>query len=122
MSTVTPYHLDRVLDNFFNSTYPVARTSAKTYEQHATESAYTLTIPMIGVTKTDLDITVSDGKLVVSAVPSVKSRWSTEFNYTWNLSEYADVDNINARLENGLLTLTIPRLKPDTKKVSVTVQ
>lgn len=119
--TVPQYHLDRVIDNFFSA--GMNTTVQKTqYTQSSNEAAYTISAPMIGVSKTDLTVNVVDNSLVVNATPSVKSRWSTEFKQTWILNEDADVANINAKLENGLLTLTIPRIKPATRTVNVTIQ
>jgi HSP20 family molecular chaperone IbpA len=119
--TVTPYHLDRVIDNFFSA--GMNTTIQKTqYTQTSNETAYTISAPMIGVSKADLTVNVVGSNLVVNAIPSVKSRWSTEFKQTWILNEDADVNNINAKLDNGLLTLTIPRIKPATRTVNINVQ
>lgn len=123
--TVTPYHLDRVIDSFLGtatSTTGTGYRSESRYFQTSTESAYVIEAPMVGVSKNDLKVNVVDNNLVVSATASVKSRFSTSFNQTWLLNEDADINNINARLENGLLTLTIPRVKPATRTVNVTIQ
>ncbi len=126
MANETPYHLDRALDSFFGTT--TSTTGASTYRtrhnyaQYSNEKSYTIEAPMIGVTKEDLKVNIIDNTLVVSAAPSAKSHFSTGFNQSWSLNEDADINNINARLENGLLTLTIPRFKPSTRTVNVTVQ
>lgn len=122
--TVTPYHLDRVLDKFFDlpSNSWAANHSMTRYVQTSTDISYTIVAPLVGVAKNDLTVNVVNNNLVVSAVPSVQSRWSAEFKQTWVLNEDADVANINAKLENGLLTLTIPKVKPATRTVNVTVQ
>lgn len=118
---VHPYQLDRALDSFIGTalTPPMQRAQ---YVQVSNEAAYVISAPMIGVTKADLTVNVVDNNLVVSAVPSVKSRWSAEFKQTWILNDDADTTNISAKLENGLLTLTVPRAKPSTRTVNVTVQ
>lgn len=117
---VHPYQLDRYFDNFWSING--AEFSRNRYVQTANENAYTIVAPLVGVAKGDLHVNVVDNNLVVNATPSVKSRWSADFKYTWVLNEDADVGNINAKLENGLLTLTIPRVKPPTRTVNVTVQ
>lgn len=124
MSNVTPYTFDRFMDSFFETAPAgwVSTTKPARYTQTTNESAYTITAPMVGVAKGDLVVNVVDNNLVVSATPSNKSRWSTDFKQTWILNDDADVNGINARLENGLLTLTIPRVKPATRTVNVPIQ
>jgi len=123
---VSNYPLDRYIDSFFGTTTSTAGTGRyrieHSYSQSSSETAYTIEAPMVGVSKSDLKVNVVDNNLVVSAIPSVKSRFSTSFNQTWVLNEDADVNNINARLENGLLTLTIPRVKPATRTVNINIQ
>jgi len=121
MSNTTPYHLDRVIDSLFFP-YTTISTAKTRYTQTVTDTAYIVEAPMIGVTKNDLVVNVVDNNLVVTATPSSKSRWSSEFKQTWILNDDADVNAINARLENGLLTLTIPRVKPSKRTVNVTIQ
>lgn len=118
---VHPYQLDRALDAFIGTALAPPMQRAQ-YMQVSNETAYVINAPMIGVTKADLTVNVVDNNLIVSAVPSVKSRWSNEFKQTWILNEDADTANISAKLENGLLTLTVPRVKPATRTVNVTVQ
>jgi len=122
--TVTPYHLDNYLDKWFDlpTNSWMANTRITRYVQTANENAYTITAPLVGVTKADLSVNVVDNNLVVSATPSVKTRWSADFKQTWVLNEDADVANVSAKLENGLLTLTVPRIKPATRTVNVTIQ
>jgi len=118
--TVHPYHLDRYFDNFWSTTG--TELSRNRYIQTASENAYIIIAPLVGVAKGDLTVNVVDNNLVVTATPSVKTRWSVDFKQTWVLNEDADVGNINAKLENGLLTLTVPRLKHPTRTVNVTIQ
>lgn len=125
MSITSPYHFDRYLDSFFGTTTSTNGTgyrSESRYLQTSTEANYTIEAPMVGVSKENLKVSVVDNNLVVSATPSVKSRFSTSFNQTWVLNDDADINNINARLENGLLTLTIPRVKPATRTVNINIQ
>lgn len=120
--TVPSYHLERYLDNFFNTAGVTGMHSRAEYHQEANETSYTITAPMIGISKADLSVNVENNNLIVYGKPSVKSRWAIPFKQVWALNEDVDVNNINAKLENGLLTLTVPRVKPATRTVNVTVQ
>ena len=117
MPNVTPYHLDRIIDSILKlpSNSWMANHGMTRFTQSKNDNAYTIIAPLVGVTKNDLSVNVVGNNLVVSATPSVQSRWSADFRQTWILNEDADVDNINAKLENGLLTLTVPRLKPTAR-------
>lgn len=122
MSNTATYHLDRVIDNLLFPYTTTSATKSNRYTQTVTDTAYIVQALMVGVTKNDLVVNVVDNNLVVTATPSNKSRWSLDFKQTWILNDDADVNAINARLENGLLTLTIPRVKPSKRTVNVTIQ
>lgn len=121
----TTYHLDRVIDNLFDAYgFPVTKLTNHTNSWYTSSNAdnYTLEATMVGIGKSDLKISVVDNTLVVEGNPATKSRFAKAFKHSWALAEDADTGNVNARLENGLLTLTIPRLKPATRTVNVTIQ
>lgn len=99
---------------------PVA-TSTKTYDQSVTADAYTIQIPMVGITKNDLKVNIDDNKLIVSANPPNKSKFITEHKYSWFLNEDSDISNINAKLDNGLLTLIVPKIKPTKRAVNIQI-
>ena len=125
MSNVSTYHLDRLIDNVFNS-YANSTTAyanhTNTWYAWSTDFNYLLEATMVGISKSDLKVSIVDNSLVIEGTPSVKSRFATAFKRSWTLAKDADVSNIDARLENGLLTLTIPRVKPATRTVNVTIQ
>lgn len=125
MSNVSTYHLDRLLDNVFNS-YANSTTAyanhTNTWYAWSTDLNYLLEATMVGISKSDLKVSVVDNSLVIEGTPSVKSRFATAFKRSWTLAKDADVTRIDARLENGLLTVTIPKVKPAVRNIDVTVQ
>ena len=125
MSNVSTYHLDRLLDNVFNS-YANSTTAhanhTNTWYAWSTDFIYLLEATMVGISKSDLKVSVVDNSLVIEGTPSVKSRFATAFKRSWALAKDADVSHIDARLENGLLTVTIPKVKPAVRNIDVTVQ
>ncbi len=121
--TITPYNFDLALDDFFSRGITSGRQSTNSkYVQTSNENAYTIEAPMVGVTKQDLTVNVEGNRLIVRANASVKSRFSNNFHQEWILNEDADVSAINAHLSNGILLLTIPRVKPAVRSVNVTIQ
>jgi HSP20 family protein len=95
-----------------------------------TEHGYLLEAEMPGVTKEGLEITVDNGELVIvgrRGEPKVKgqpvyreSRW-WDYRRSFELDPSIDTGNISARMENGVLRLTLPKaesVKP--RKIAVT--
>ena len=83
------------------------------------ENKYILSIALPGVSKKDVNINIEKNKLTIKS--SVEENTDTkyrlrEFNYAkfervFTLSEDADIDNISAKFEKGILSITIPTLE-----------
>jgi HSP20 family protein len=84
-----------------------------------TEGGLTLVMEMPGVGRENLDVSLEDGVLRVEGRLDFSGYAGMEPVYTeYNVGHYArsfslsdkiDQDNIDARLEDGVLTLTLPR-------------
>ena len=82
------------------------------------EEAAHLTIELPGIAKDELDLSVENDRLVVTATPKAVApegsarhlEWRpTAFHRAFVLTDDADRDAIDAELKNGLLSVTIPR-------------
>ena len=95
------------------------------------EKGYYLEIDLPGVKKEDIDISVNDGILTVTGERKLEKKEEKE-NYTriesffgrferaFKLPADADLDNVEAKYENGVLKIFIPRKqKPEGKKIEV---
>jgi len=90
---------------------------------------YTLELEMPGVTKGGLDISVENNELTVvgqRSLPTVQGTLihhesrQNNFRRTFELDPSIDADKISAKIEQGLVTLTLPKaehVKP--RKISV---
>ena len=90
---------------------------------------YTLELEMPGVTKDGLDISVENNELTVVGQRSLPIVQGTlihhesrpnNFRRTFELDPSIDADKISAKIEQGLVTLTLPKaehVKP--RKISV---
>jgi len=97
-----------------------------------TENEFVLKADMPGVTREHLDITLDNNRLEINgAVPSEEGENSLKYrefrlhNYhrSFTVGENIDTQKIAAALENGVLTLTLPkseRAKP--RKIEITVE
>ena len=84
------------------------------------ENKYLLSIALPGVSKKDVAISIEKNKLTIKSDmedvnTEIKYRLR-EFNYAkferaFTLSDDADIDNISAKFEKGILTISIPTLK-----------
>jgi len=95
------------------------------------EKGYYLEIDLPGVKKEDIDISVNEGILTITGERKLEKKEEKE-NYTriesffgrferaFKLPPDADLDNVEAKYENGVLKIFIPRKqKPEGKKIEV---
>ena len=93
------------------------------------QEGYTIRAEMPGVDKSGLEITVDNGELTilghrrtaqVSGEPVYREIRNSEFRRVYELDPAIDPAKISARIEQGVLTLTLPKaetVKP--RKISV---
>jgi HSP20 family protein len=92
------------------------------------EYAYHLELDLPGVKKEDIKVDIEDNKLVISGEKKLKEEMKEEnyykvesyygeFKRSFALPEEADIENIHAESEDGVLQVTIPKLeKKDIEK------
>ncbi len=97
-----------------------------------TEDAYHIEVELPGVKKKDVDISVDGNILTISGERNVRDEVKDEdyhkvesrygiFSRSFTLPEKVDISNIEAEFVNGVLEITIPKLKVDTssKKIEI---
>ncbi len=95
------------------------------------EKGYHLEIDLPGVKKENIEISVNDGVLTISGERKLEKKEEKE-NYTriesffgrfersFKLPADADLDNIEAKYEDGVLKIFIPKKqKPEGKKIEI---
>jgi HSP20 family protein len=94
-----------------------------------TKDGYVLKAEMPGVCKDGLEITLENGELtiigrrnneMVSAEPLIRERSTAHFSRVFELDPAIDTGKINARVNQGVLTLILPKseqVKP--RKITV---
>ena len=78
------------------------------YDVKQDEKTWTLTFDLPGVSREDLEITVEDRVVTLKTKPEAKRRYSAAYE----LPEDIDADATVAKLENGVLTLTLGKKQP----------
>ena len=91
------------------------------YFTYSSKEAYMVESPLVGVTKEELEVKVEGETLFINAKPTKTSKFVKNTALAFALREDADKNNVSAKLENGLLTVTISRIKPEKKSVNIKV-
>ena len=94
-----------------------------TYLKH-TPAAYTAELLLPGVKRDEITISTEDRLLKVSVNSKNQSALvagHAVFGRQWTLGADSDLNNITAKHEDGILTITIPRIQPQKSVRSVTV-
>ena len=127
-----PYLLARELlgwDPFFSARPASAFSPA--FEVKETNEAFVLRADVPGVDEKDLDVAVHNGTLTVSGHRSAEERREGEsyalyerqygsFTRAFALPDMADGERIDAKLENGVLTLSIAKkAEAKPRKISI---
>ena len=88
---------------------------------HESEENFLITMDLPGVKKSDLHVSVENGTLTVSAQRKVEERKELQsvrteryaesrFVRSFTLGEHVDAENIKGKLDEGILTLTVPKV------------
>jgi HSP20 family molecular chaperone IbpA len=94
-----------------------------TYLKHL-PNAYVAELLLPGVKREEITIGTEDRVLKVSVNsknPSPLVSGHATFGRQWTLGADSDLNNITAKHEDGILTITIPRIQPQKSVRSVTV-
>lgn len=122
-----------VLDDFFTGT-PRRSLAADTFkiDLQEDEKNYFIEADLPGVNKDEVKVAIEDGKLNISVIREEKIDDQTK-NYlhrerrfsSMQRSVYladADAANIKAKLDNGVLTMTIPKKGEEDKSVKIEIE
>lgn len=97
--------------NFFSN----APAAGAGLEISRTDSGYAVELPVAGYKPDEIDITVENGMLSVAGKSEKRS-----FTRSFLLPDEIDAEHIEAKVEHGMLTLTLSLLpKAQPKKISV---
>lgn len=98
-----------------------------------TDSSYSLTMDIPGLTKSDIKIIISDGLLVISGKRKEESipkdelynyveRENGSFERKFNINELINEDKVSAKVKDGVLKVQLPKLEkavPSQKAIKI---
>jgi HSP20 family molecular chaperone IbpA len=113
--------LAREIDQIFNSLLAQEqRCSRQQYRNSSNKEEYVLEIPLLGMSKENVSVDIQDNVLTVAAKKSENSSSFVEnFKNSWSLANDADVSYVSAALENGILTVKVPKVKAPKRSVTI---
>ncbi len=111
--------LDRLFDETWRNTRGTAENGTLPLDVHETDNAYVVSATMPGVSTENVNISLHDGVLTISGEmqqPTYENSRALLLERTYSklqrsirLPQPVVQDNIEALLENGVLTLTLPK-------------
>ena len=125
-----------MFEDFLNNDFmPRANTTAPAVNVREDEKAYTMEVAAPGIKKEFCRVSINDeGNLCVAIENKMEHKESEkkhhylrrEFSYTnyeqvYTLPEDVDKENIAAKVENGILTVTLPRVQKEEPKLARTI-
>jgi HSP20 family protein len=131
--------LQRQVDRLFDFTADMSRQFQQTWRQfpafnlYEANGEFVLVAPMAGIKAEDLDITVVGNTLTMkgerkrpASVPDEhyrrQERWQGKWSRTIQLPENVDTNQMAASLDNGVLTLRLPKApEVQPRQVAVSV-
>ena len=129
-----PYSIARELlgwDPFFTTAARPASAFSPAFAVKETTDSFVLKADIPGVEEKDLDVSVHNGVLTVSGHRAAEERRDGEsyalyerqfgsFSRSFSLPDMADGERIEAKLENGVLTLTVAKkAEAKPRKISI---
>ncbi|UZQ85671.1 Hsp20/alpha crystallin family protein [Thermoclostridium stercorarium] len=127
------FGIDRFFDEFFNDPFFARWGSPFKADIRETDKEWIIDAELPGVDKNNINIEVDDGYLTISVEQNEEINEERE-NYVRRERSYGSFrrsfflnnvkeDDIKAVYKNGILTVTLPKAKPDNKrKIQIDVQ
>ena len=96
--------------------YPATQTSTKQYKVFEEDNNIIFQCLAAGVSQDNIDITFDKKRLCVKSLDNKENKlFKSNINESIILNKSIDVDNSFAKLKEGILTVTMPIDKKDTK-------
>ena len=123
-----------LLDEFFGTTFPLTTTPVRAHVPSVniveTDNAFEVAVAAPGKTREDFNVELDDHVLTISSESTQSDESKTaqftrrefafdSFQRSFRLPETIDTSAINAKYDNGILTIALPKLQeaiPEPKK------
>ncbi|WP_436278396.1 Hsp20/alpha crystallin family protein [Ottowia thiooxydans] len=106
----------RSLDRFLDEAFTTAR-SASGVKFSEDESSWTLVLDVPGVSREQLNIAIDAQNVKIETVEGAPRQYKKAYEFPQNVDAAAST----AKLENGVLTLTLAKFAPAAKAVTLNI-
>ncbi len=124
--------LDRLFDDSWRTTWPEFTGNTLAFDVYDSDTAYTAIVALPGLDADQINVKLQDGALTISAElpqpqapenarPLLQERTFGKFSRTIALPQAVNADQVEAIYENGILTLTLPKV-PEVQPKQITVK
>ena len=121
-----------VLDEFFRGVTPTGGYFSPNLDIKEEESAYRVSLEVPGIAKEDVEISLKDHNLVIKGEKKQEAKEDKD-GYSWversygsfqrtiRVPENTKSDQVEARMENGILEITLPKSeqREDRKQIAI---
>lgn len=120
-------------DRFFNNDVTVGKSFTPQVDISETEKAFELSFAIPGIKKNEINIDLNEGQLIVSGerkfeekkeeknFHSVETRYGS-FSRSFHLPDNIDANKVEAKYEDGLLNITIPKDEKKIQKKTISIK
>ena len=115
---VSPRAADLALQRFLQETLGAASPVQRQVQVSRDDQFTTLTLDVPGLAREQLKLSLEGS---VAKLESVEGA-ARQVKRAWELDHEIDVSASKAQLENGVLTLTLAKLEPQSKAVELSIQ
>lgn len=105
----------RSLDRFLDDAVSVARNIGTQYQEE--DKQWVLSIDVPGVSREQLAIAIEGQSVRVNTVEGAPRQYKKAYEFAQEIDTAAS----SAKLENGVLTLTLAKLVPESKATTLTI-
>ena len=110
-----------------NDLMPRANTTAPAVNVKEDESAYTMELAAPGIKEEYCRVSINDDGNLCIAIENKMEYLRREFSYSnyeqnYMLPEDVDKEGIAAKVENGILTVTLPKVEKEEKKAAKAIE
>ncbi|HEY4663728.1 MAG TPA: Hsp20/alpha crystallin family protein [Comamonas sp.] len=109
---------DAALQRFMQAATNAAQQLTPDYQASQTEDATVLSIDVPGLTREQLQLRIEANMVYLQSVEGAPR----QVRRSWELPHEIDVSTSNAKLDLGVLTLTLQRMKPVDKSITLNIQ
>lgn len=107
----------RSLDRFFDAALQAPVVAANNCRIEQDDKAYTLSFDVPGVSREQLSIGIEANVVRLETLPEA----ARQYKAAYELPQDIDVAASEAKLENGVLTLKLAKVQPESKVTKLTI-